>query len=111
MTCAVSPNILKLTVPVITKGIDTRISTAPRAVVACENAIGPTDTLASFIHDPSNLSSKRLSSHDQRARLANSAIDRIISVQKPNAGLNVKIESSFEWVVDKTLWKPRPEAP
>lgn len=64
--------------------------------------IGATDTLANFIKDPKNTPQDRLASIHDRARFANSAIDRIVPGQDPNAGLNVKIESFFEWVVDKT---------
>lgn len=71
-------------------------------VIACENAIGATDTLAEFIKDPSNTPSDRLESHHKRARYANSAIDRIVPAQDPNAGLDVTLEKFFEWVVEKT---------
>lgn len=64
--------------------------------------IGATDNLAGFIKDPKNTPEGRLSSIHERARFANSAIDRIVPGQDPNAGLNVKIESFYEWVVDKT---------
>ena len=42
----------------------------------------------------------------KRARFANSAIDRIVPGQDPNAGLNVTIESFFEWVVEETPFGP-----
>lgn len=64
--------------------------------------IGATDALAKLIKEPKNTPADRLSSIDERARFANSAIDRIVPGQDPNAGLNVKIESFYEWVVDKT---------
>ena len=64
--------------------------------------IGATDKLAELIKDSSNTPKDRLSSIDDRARFANSAIDRIVPGQDPNAGLNIKIESFYEWVVDKT---------
>ena len=103
VTCAVGPNILKFIAPVIAKGIDGRPKGAtPLAVIACENAIGATDTLAGFIKQENNTPKDRLASIEERARFANSAIDRIVPAQDPNAGLNVKIESFFEWVVDKT---------
>lgn len=102
VTCAVGPNILKFIAPVIAKAIDKRTHKTPLAVIACENAIGATDTLAGFIKDPKNTAEHRLADHHERARYANSAIDRIVPGQDPNAGLNVKIESFFEWVVDKT---------
>ncbi|KAL7893139.1 mannitol dehydrogenase C-terminal domain-containing protein [Trichoderma sp. SZMC 28014] len=105
VTCSVGPNILKFIAPVIAKGIDARADgpeQTPLHVIACENAIGATDTLASHIKDARNTSPERLDSHHLRARYANSAIDRIVPAQDPNAGLDVTLEKFFEWVVDKT---------
>ncbi|PTB64910.1 hypothetical protein BBK36DRAFT_1142837 [Trichoderma citrinoviride] len=103
VTCSVGPNILKFIAPVIAKGIDRRSDEeTPLHVIACENAIGATDTLASFIKDAKNTDPARLETHHLRARYANSAIDRIVPAQDPNAGLDVKLEKFFEWVVDKT---------
>ncbi|KAF7852868.1 uncharacterized protein EAF02_012098 [Botrytis sinoallii] len=102
VTCSVGPNILKFIAPVIAKGIDGRANDAtPIAVIACENAIGATDTLANHIkgdHTPED----RLEDHHERARYANSAIDRIVPAQDPNAGLDVKLEKFYEWVVDRS---------
>ncbi|KAH8597314.1 mannitol dehydrogenase C-terminal domain-containing protein [Bisporella sp. PMI_857] len=102
VTCSVGPNILKFIAPVIAKGIDSRPNDAtPIAVIACENAIGATDTLAHHIktdHTPEH----RLEDHHERARYANSAIDRIVPAQDPGMGLDVKLEKFYEWVVDKT---------
>lgn len=106
VTCSVGPNILKFIAPVIAKGIDARSNDAtPLAVIACENAIGATDTLAGHIKDPKNTPDDRLDDHHERARYANSAIDRIVPAQDPNAGLNVKLEKFYEWVVDRTPFK------
>lgn len=103
VTCSVGPNILKFIAPVIAKGIDRRAEGLnPLHVIACENAIGATDTLAEHIKDPRNTEPSRLEDHHMRARYANSAIDRIVPAQDPNAGLNVTLEKFFEWVVDKT---------
>ncbi|KAL2040419.1 hypothetical protein N7G274_006862 [Stereocaulon virgatum] len=106
VTCAVGPNILKFIAPVIAKAIDARKESTPLAVIACENMIGATDTLAGFIKEPKNTPEDRLSTINNRARFANSAIDRIVPGQDPDAGLNVKIESFYEWVVDKTPFAP-----
>ena len=106
VTCAVGPTILKFIAPVIGKAIDQRTDPTPLAVIACENMIGATDNLAGFIKDSKNTPQDRLSSINDRARFANSAIDRIVPGQDPNAGLNVKIESFYEWVVDKTPFAP-----
>ncbi|OAQ65844.2 mannitol-1-phosphate 5-dehydrogenase [Pochonia chlamydosporia 170] len=84
VTCSVGPNILKFIAPVIAKGIDRRSNDdSPLHVIACENAIGATDTLAQHIKDPRNTPS-------------------IVPAQDPNAGLDVTLEKFFEWVVDKT---------
>ncbi|QSZ31880.1 hypothetical protein DSL72_001449 [Monilinia vaccinii-corymbosi] len=102
VTCSVGPNILKFIAPVIAKGIDGRSNDAnPIAVIACENAIGATDILANHIkgdHTPED----RLDDHHERARYANSAIDRIVPAQDPDAGLDVKLEKFYEWVVDRS---------
>lgn len=103
VTCSVGPNILRFIAPVIAKGIDGRPNDAtPLAVIACENAIGATDTLASHIKDPKNTHEDRLHDHHERARFANSAIDRIVPAQDPSAGLDVKLEKFYEWVVDRS---------
>ncbi|KAI9774582.1 MAG: hypothetical protein M1840_002831 [Geoglossum simile] len=105
VTCAVGPNILKFIAPVIAKGINLRSNGTPLAVIACENAIGATDTLAGFIKDCHTPEDRR-ESLLERARFANSAIDRIVPGQDPDAGLNVKIESFYEWVVDEQPFQP-----
>lgn len=99
VTCAVGPNVLKLIAPVIAKGIDARTSVKPVAVIACENAIGATDTLHAFIRE--HTSSERVTTLGKRAQFANAAIDRIVPNQPPDNGLNVRIEKFYEWVVEK----------
>lgn len=110
-TCAVGPNILKFLAPTVAKGIDARKLDYPLAVIACENMIGGTDTLAGFIKEEKNTPADRVGSISKRARFANAAIDRIVPGQDPNAGLNIKIESFYEWVVDKTPFGPDFEHP
>ena len=99
VTCAVGPNILKFIAPVIAKGIDRRTASVPLAVIACENMIGGTDTLHGFIKD--NTDPSKVDSLGERASFANSAIDRIVPAQAPDAGLNVRIEKFYEWVVEQ----------
>ncbi|KAJ5081716.1 hypothetical protein NUU61_009980 [Penicillium alfredii] len=100
VTCAVGPNVLKFIAPVIAKGIDARTAAKPLAVIACENAIGATDTLHGYIKEKTD--SARLNSLSERAQFANSAIDRIVPAQAPGSGLNVRIEKFYEWVVEQT---------
>ncbi|KAH6659094.1 mannitol-1-phosphate 5-dehydrogenase [Truncatella angustata] len=103
ITCSVGPNILKFIAPVIAKGVDKRSSDLkPLAIIACENMIGATDALAEHIKDPKNTPSHRLEDMHTRARYANSAIDRIVPAQDPDAGLDVTLEKFYEWVVEQT---------
>ncbi|KAL1969969.1 hypothetical protein VTN77DRAFT_7479 [Rasamsonia byssochlamydoides] len=99
VTCAVGPNVLKFIAPVIAKGIDARAVSKPVAVIACENAIGATDTLHGFIKD--NTNPERVKTLYSRAQFANSAIDRIVPTQPEDAGLTVRIEKFYEWVVEQ----------
>ncbi|EON68288.1 mannitol-1-phosphate 5-dehydrogenase [Coniosporium apollinis CBS 100218] len=98
VTCAVGPNILKFIAPVIAKGIENRKLDYPIAVIACENMIGATDSLRGFIEG--KLSDETKKNIDSKARFANSAIDRIVPQQEPDAGMDVKIEKFFEWCVE-----------
>jgi len=100
VTCAVGPNVMKFIAPVIAKGIDTRSTPKPLAVIACENMIGGTDQLRKHIEEKTD--SERLKSMGERAQFANSAIDRIVPAQAPDAGLDVRIEKFYEWVVEQT---------
>lgn len=107
VTCSVGPNILKFIAPVIAKGIDKRSNEQkPLVVIACENMIGATDALAGHIKDPKHTPEHRLDDHHERAVYANSAIDRIVPAQDPNAGLDVTLEKFYEWVVEETPFKP-----
>ena len=95
VTTAVGARILAFVAPVIAKGIDARAADArPLTVIACENAIGGTDILAAEVrkHTPA-----------EGVLFANCAIDRIVPEQE--GGLDVTIESFFEWVVDRTPFR------
>jgi mannitol-1-phosphate 5-dehydrogenase len=96
VTTAVGPNILKFVAPVIAKAIAARDSSrAPLAVMACENAINATDVLkaAALAADPDLDMSK--------AVFANTAVDRIVPAQDPSAGLDVTVETFFEWAIER----------
>ena len=104
VTCAVGPNILKFIAEPIAKGIEARKKSEPLAVIACENAIGATDTLRGFIEQ--KLSDSTKANLKEKARFANSAIDRIVPLQEEGAGMNVKIEKFYEWCVESEPFKP-----
>jgi mannitol-1-phosphate 5-dehydrogenase len=92
VTTAVGARVLQYVAPVIAKGLNARAAKRDHlAVIACENAIGGTDILAAEVR-------KHAPAHN--AIFANCAIDRIVPEQ--HGGLDVTIESFFEWVVDRT---------
>jgi len=94
VTTAVGPNILRFVAPLIAKAIEQRSpDLAPLAVMACENAINATDLLRAEVE-------KTLPG--ATAIFANTAVDRIVPGQDPDAGLNVTVESFFEWAIEST---------
>jgi len=107
VTCSVGPRVMEFIAKPIAEGIATRSSDLkPVSVIACENAIGATDTLRDFIFK--HLSEDKKSSIDSSAQFANSAIDRIVPIQDEDAGLNVKIEKFYEWCVEELPFKGTP---
>lgn len=109
VTCAVGPKVMQFIAPVIAKAIKKRTKTEPLAVIACENMVNATSELEKHIKNPKNTPEEDLASVDKKARFANSAIDRIVPAQPDDAGLNVTIESFFEWCVELKPWKANNE--
>jgi mannitol-1-phosphate 5-dehydrogenase len=100
VTTAVGPHILKFVAPVIARGLAGRSpSLAPLQVMACENAINATDLLHSEVEAAWDGASGDLSSV---AVFANTAVDRIVPNQAPGQGLDVTVETFYEWVIDRT---------
>lgn len=93
VTCAVGPTVMRFIAPVIRAGLAQREG-APVTVMACENAIGASDTLRALVLEEA----PELA---DRAIFANTAVDRIIPPQDP-AGLDVVVEDFFEWSIDRT---------
>ncbi|NEM90574.1 mannitol-1-phosphate 5-dehydrogenase [Galbitalea soli] len=96
VTTAVGPNILRFVAPLIAAALAQRDPALPRlAVMACENAINATDLLQAEVDkalaDPA---------FAHRAVFANTAVDRIVPGQAPGAGLDVTVESFFEWAIE-----------
>lgn len=103
VTCAVGPNVLRFIAPVIAKGLEARhASAAPVAVMACENAINATDRLRSFIVEALDASGADVEDVLDRAVFANTAVDRIVPAQPEGSGLDVTVETYFEWAIDRT---------
>ncbi|MET1044177.1 MAG: mannitol-1-phosphate 5-dehydrogenase [Microbacteriaceae bacterium] len=97
VTTAVGARVLPFVAPLIAAGLAARTDSSPLTVIACENAINATDTLAADV--------RRLNP-EPNAVFANCAIDRIVPEQRAG-GLDVTLESFFEWVVDRTPFHGR----
>jgi mannitol-1-phosphate 5-dehydrogenase len=104
VTTAVGPNILKFVAPLIADALLRRDVASPIAVMACENAINATDLLRKAIED--SLAEKAAPADVATALgcavFANTAVDRIVPGQAPDAGLDVTVESYYEWAIDRT---------
>ena len=99
VTTAVGPRILKFVAPAIAAGLQLRDGDAPPlAVMACENAIGATDILAEEVR--SALDGSGAPRAGAKAVFANTAVDRIVPAQVPGAGIDVTVETFYEWVVE-----------
>ena len=95
VTTAVGPNVLRFVAPAIAQGLLARsASTAPLAVMACENALGATDLLRAEVekHAPA-------ADLAGRAVFANTAVDRIVPEQAADS-LDVLVEPYCEWAVE-----------
>ncbi|MEI2277961.1 mannitol-1-phosphate 5-dehydrogenase [Paenarthrobacter ilicis] len=100
VTTAVGPHILKFVAPVIARGLAARpTDLPPLQVMACENAINATDLLRQEVSAAWDDSAGDL---DAVAVFANTAVDRIVPNQAPGQGLDVTVETFFEWVIDRT---------
>ena len=101
VTTAVGAHILKFVAPAIAAGIAARPAGAPKvAVMACENAINGTDILAGEV-----LKAYTGDDLDAKAIFANTAVDRIVPNQDPDAGLDVTVETFHEWVIETGPFK------
>jgi mannitol-1-phosphate 5-dehydrogenase len=71
--------------------------------MACENAIGATDTLRDEIREQAGDAWDAISN---RAVFANTAVDRIVPAQPEGAGIDVTVEPFFEWAIERPLRRP-----
>src|SRR4029450_2848315 len=95
------PTVLRFIAPVIVAGLRARSEGAPPLVVmACENAINATDVLARHLSAavPDKAEFDALSA---KAVFANTAVDRIVPAQAADAGLDVTVETYFEWAIER----------
>jgi len=99
-TTAVGPTILRFIAPHLVAALRARPADAPPlAIMACENAINATHLLRDEIASLS--SAEEWPSLSARAVFANTAVDRIVPGQAADAGLDVTVETFFEWAIER----------
>lgn len=104
VTTAVGPTILKFIAPHILAGLRERSAeAAPLQVMACENAIGATDTLREHIVE---LAGDEWATLEAKAVFANTAVDRIVPGQPTEApgggvAIDVTVEPFYEWAIEQ----------
>jgi len=100
VTTAVGPTVLKFIAPVIAAGLRKRPGgAAPVAVMACENAVNATDVLAGPIRE--QVPEAEWPAVTARTVFANTAVDRIVPAQSGQDGLDVTVETYFEWAIER----------
>jgi len=107
VTTAVGPTILRFIAPHVLQALRERpADAAPLAVMACENAIDATsllrDEVAALAGPDEWLALER------RAVFANTAVDRIVPGQPEGAGLDVTVETFFEWAIERPPFGAHP---
>jgi mannitol-1-phosphate 5-dehydrogenase len=100
VTTAVGPTVLKFVAPVIAAALrDRPDGAAPLTVMACENAINATNVLRDHIR--SSVADDEWPAVEAKAVFANTAVDRIVPAQAADAGLDVTVETYFEWAIER----------
>ncbi|KAI5462006.1 mannitol-1-phosphate 5-dehydrogenase [Mariannaea sp. PMI_226] len=102
VTCSVGTTNLKYIAPIISEGIDLRNNAdGPITIIACENAIGATSTLAEYIRHAGNMSESHQKACTNWVIFANSEIDRIVPFQDQYSNLDIMVEKFREWVIEQ----------
>lgn len=87
-------------------GIRERLSIEPIkpfSIIACENAVGATEVLKAALFEALTENERVLA--EKYIGFPNSAVDRIVPMQKNENLLDVQVEPFFEWVVEKDALK------
>lgn len=101
ITTALGPSTLKFIAPVIAAGLSKRISAKKSSIniMACENMQGASSILKELVCK--HLSLNELEQLPKYAGFPDTAVDRIVPLQKNAERLLVQTENFFEWDVDE----------
>jgi mannitol-1-phosphate 5-dehydrogenase len=98
VTTAVGPTVLKFIAQHVLDGLLLRSAALPPLqVMACENAVGATDTLRGEIE---RLAGPQWPELRNKAIFANTAVDRIVPGQPTGTGIDVMVEPFYEWAIE-----------
>ncbi|QDX92879.1 mannitol-1-phosphate 5-dehydrogenase [Brevibacillus laterosporus] len=105
VTTAVGPQILPYISKSIALGMKERMNQTTEAlnIIACENAIAGSTLLKQYVY--SHLNDVDQAKADQQFGFPDSAVDRIVPMQKNGDMLVVMVEAYFEWVIDQSQAK------
>lgn len=93
ITTSVGVKVLPLIAPLLARAIEHRTSTNPLHVFACENALSASSQLQLEVE-------KHCKNPLQHVVFANTAVDRIVPLQRHSDPLFVQVEPFFEWVIE-----------
>lgn len=110
VTTAVGPTVLKFIAQHIMDGLRLRSADLqPLQIMACENAVGATDTLRSEME---RIAGAQWSELRSKAVFANTAVDRIVPGQPAGTGIDVTVEPFYEWAIESVPFgESRPHIP
>jgi mannitol-1-phosphate 5-dehydrogenase len=94
VTASVGANVLSRIAPIIESGLAARVRKEKLVVMACENAIGASDIIKAAMSD--------LTLADSKAVFANTAVDRIVPLQREHSAPDVAVEPFSEWIIDSS---------
>lgn len=106
ITTAVGVNIVPHIGRSLLEGIKERLhqeKVTPFSIIACENAVGATKVLKEALYEGLSEDEKTLA--EMYIGFPNSAVDRIVPMQKNENPLDVQVEPFFEWVVEEDAVK------
>ncbi len=106
ITTAVGVNIVPHIGRALLEGIKERLhqeKVTPFSIIACENAVGATKVLKEALYEGLSEDEKTLA--EMYIGFPNSAVDRIVPMQKNENLLDVQVEPFFEWVVEEDAVK------